>query len=163
MDRVYAPWRSDYLMKGSESSACLFCEVAASEKDRENFVLRRGEHWYIIINTYPYTTGHLMVVCNRHVESMSDLNEAESAELMPLLAGAERALHEAYHPDALNVGANIGRSAGAGILGHLHLHLVPRWHGDTNFFSAVGETRVVSENLNDTYDRVSKALELLGG
>lgn len=160
MKRVYAPWRSEYLMGGGPRSECLFCDLAKPETDDEaNFILRRGEHWYVIINRYPYTTGHVMVVSNRHVERFGDLAAAESAEMMNLTAACERAVVEAYHPDGINVGANLGRSAGAGIAGHLHLHLVPRWNGDTNFMSSIGETRVVSEDLNDTYRRLLTALE----
>lgn len=160
MDRVYAPWRSVYLM-GDAKTSCLFCDFADDSEDRRNLILERGAHWYIVINRYPYTTGHLMVVCNRHVEKFSDLSEAESAEVTKLIARCERAVEHAYGPDGINVGANLGRSAGAGIVGHLHIHVVPRWQGDTNFMSAVGETRVVSEDLADTYDRIKGALEAL--
>jgi ATP adenylyltransferase len=121
-------------------------------------VLERGTAFFIVINRYPYTTGHVMVVCMRHVEKVSDLTEREGSEMVHLLAKCEGALSRAYGPDGINVGANLGRSAGAGIVGHLHMHMVPRWHGDTNFMASVGETRVVSEDLNDTYDRLLKAL-----
>jgi ATP adenylyltransferase len=140
-------------------NGCLFCGFVEEAKDRENFILARGEHWYVIINRYPYTTGHVMVVCNRHVEGFSPLNREEKEEMADLVGWAKAALRSAYSPDGINVGANLGQSAGAGIVGHLHIHLVPRWHGDTNFMSSVGETRVVSEDLNDTYDRVLKAME----
>jgi len=146
-------------MNDKAPEGCLFCELAGGDDDRSAFILERGTHFYIIINRYPYTTGHLMVVCNRHVERLSDLTGEESAELGVLLAKSERALEKAYQPDGINVGANLGRSAGAGIVGHLHMHLVPRWHGDTNFMSSIGETRVVSEDLAATYDRVKAALE----
>jgi len=159
MDRIYAPWRSAYLM-GEPAKGCLFCGFAAAgpEADAANLVLERGRNWFIVINRYPYTTGHVMVVTNRHVEKMSDLNAEEGAEMMTLMARCERAITNAYHPDGINVGANLGRSAGAGIVGHFHMHLVPRWHGDTNFMSTVGETRVVSEDLHDTYQRLRRAL-----
>ncbi len=157
MGRLYAPWRSAYLMS-DKPDGCLFCEFARSTDDRANFILDRGEGWFIVINRFPYTTGHIMVVCDRHVERMSDFSAAEGAEMVRLLARCERAIARAYHPDGVNVGANLGQSAGAGIVGHFHMHLVPRWHGDTNFMSSVGETRVVSEDLNDTYERLHKAL-----
>lgn len=157
MGRLYAPWRSAYLM-GEHSEGCLFCAFAASSDDRGNFILERGRHWFVVINRYPYTTGHVMVVCHRHVEKLSDFDQEEGAELVHTLARCERAIAEAYAPDGVNVGANLGRSAGAGIVGHFHMHLVPRWHGDTNFMSAVGETRIVSEDLNDTYERLRRAL-----
>ena len=160
MKRVYAPWRSEYLMSGGHKEGCLFCDLARPETDDEaNFILRRDEHCYVIINRYPYTTGHVMVVCNRHVERIGDLTGDESREMMGLTAACESALVEAYRPDGINVGANLGRSAGAGIAGHLHMHLVPRWHGDTNFMSSIGETRVVSEDLRDTYERLLAVLK----
>jgi ATP adenylyltransferase len=156
MKRIYAPWRATYLMSGHKSG-CLFCDLArveAAAEDREHYILERGEHCYVIVNRYPYTTGHVMVVCNRHVERMGELRPEESTEMWELMGKCERALDEAYKPDGINIGANLGRSAGAGIVGHLHLHLVPRWHGDTNFMSAVGETRVISEDLGETYQRL---------
>lgn len=157
MGRLYAPWRSAYLMS-EHGDGCLFCEFAAASGDRENLVLERGHGWFVVINRYPYTTGHVMVVCNRHVDRISDFDAGEGAELVRLLARCERAIAKAYAPDGVNVGANLGRSAGAGIAGHFHMHLVPRWQGDTNFMSSVGETRVVSEDLNDTYTRLLAAL-----
>lgn len=158
MGRVYAPWRSVYLM-GEPAHGCLFCNFAADpSNDRANFVLERGRDWFVVINRYPYTTGHIMVVTRRHVEKVSDLEGGEGAEMVHLLARCEGAIARTYGPDGINVGANLGRSAGAGIVGHFHMHMVPRWHGDTNFMSAVGETRVVSEDLNDTYDRLLRAL-----
>ena len=158
MGRLYAPWRSVYLM-GEPVNGCLFCNFAADPaQDRANLVLERGRDWFIVINRYPYTTGHIMVVTQRHVEKMTDLGAGQGGEMVELLARCERALTRAYHPDGINIGANLGRSAGAGIVGHFHMHMVPRWHGDTNFMSAVGETRVVSEDLNDTYDRLQRAL-----
>jgi len=158
MKHIYAPWRSVYLM-GEKKTECLFCDLAAAgTDDAANLILDRGREWYIIVNRYPYTTGHVMVVCNRHVENMAELTASEGAELIELMARCERALQGGYHPDGINVGANLGQSAGAGIVGHFHMHLVPRWHGDTNFMSTVGETRVVSEDLNDTYQRLRETL-----
>jgi ATP adenylyltransferase len=155
LKRIYAPWRVTYLM-GEHKSECLFCELvnASPESDAENYILERGRLWYVIVNRYPYTTGHMMVVCNRHVENVAKLTDEEGSELIALMGKTESVLRETYHPDGINVGANLGRSAGAGIVGHLHVHLVPRWHGDTNFMSSIGETRVVSEDLGDTYRRL---------
>jgi ATP adenylyltransferase len=144
---------------GEPAQGCLFCNFAADpSQDRANFVLERGRDWFIVINRYPYTTGHLMVVSMRHVEKVSELAADAGAEMVQLLARCESAITRAYGPDGINVGANLGRSAGAGIVGHFHMHMVPRWHGDTNFMSSVGETRVVSEDLNDTYERLLRAL-----
>jgi ATP adenylyltransferase len=142
-----------------KTEGCLFCRIAASpSEDRANFVLDRGHGWFVVINRYPYTTGHVMVVCNRHIERVSDLTPDEGPEMVRLIARFERAIARAYEPDGVNIGANLGHSAGAGIVGHFHMHLVPRWRGDTNFMSSIGETRVVSEDLNDTYDRLVAAL-----
>ncbi len=141
-------------MNSERNGECLFCRLPAEGNDEKNWILHRGEHCFVIVNTYPYANGHIMVVCNRHVERFADLSTEESAELMDLVTRCEKALFESYKPGGINVGANLGRSAGAGILGHLHVHLVPRWHGDTNFMTAVGETRVVSEDLADTFKRL---------
>lgn len=153
MKRIYAPWRSDYLRQ-DKSDGCLFCDLAAAAAAESNRIIHRGEHCYVVVNAYPYSTGHVMVVCNRHVERFGDLDEKEMAELMQFVSECEAAIMDAYKPGGINVGANLGRSAGAGIVGHLHVHLVPRWHGDTNFMTSIGETRVVSEDLGDTYTRL---------
>lgn len=160
MKRVYAPWRSVYLMDESvRTEGCLFCGIEVDPgNDRENFVIERGTHWYTIINRYPYTTGHIMVVCRRHAENFGELSAAERCELVDSIARGEQAVRTAYSPDGINVGANLGRSAGAGIVGHLHVHIVPRWHGDTNFMSTVGDTRVVSEDLAATCKKIRRAL-----
>jgi ATP adenylyltransferase len=145
---------------GEPVQGCLFCNMAAAGpgEDRANFVLERGREWFVVINRYPYTTGHLMVVSRRHIEKVGDFQGDEGAEMVQLLARWESAIKRAYGPDGINLGANLGRSAGAGIVGHFHMHMVPRWHGDTNFMSTVGETRVVSEDLGETYDRLLRAL-----
>lgn len=158
MKRIYAPWRSIYLQR-EQKDGCLFCSILKNEEDQKNRVLYRGEYHYVIINAFPYSNGHVMVVCNRHVEHFSDLSRDESAELAGLVARCEKALLDAYKPGGINVGANLGRSAGAGIVGHLHIHLVPRWHGDTNFMTTVGETRVISEDLLDTYRKLKTRFE----
>jgi ATP adenylyltransferase len=151
--RIYAPWRAVYLnSEGSEQ--CLFCEMPGRGDDEKDRILYRGAHCFVVVNIYPYSSGHIMVVCNRHVERFGDLSDEERMEVMSLIARGEEAIHEEYQPGGINVGVNLGRSAGAGILGHLHIHLVPRWHGDTNFMTSVGETRVISEDLADTYRRL---------
>jgi ATP adenylyltransferase len=143
-------------LRSERTGKCLFCTIVEEKEDRKRFVLHRGRHWYVVLNTYPYNSGHLMVVCNRHVESLTELESDEARELTELLARSEEALRKSYRPDGINVGANLGRSAGAGIEGHLHVHLVPRWHGDTNFMTSIGETRVVSEDLNEAYRRLAE-------
>jgi ATP adenylyltransferase len=138
---------------------CLFCILPQEEDDEKNLILYRGEHCFVIINAYPYTNGHVMVVCNRHVDHVSELSVDESAEVMVLVSRCERAILDVYKPGGINVGANLGATAGAGIPGHLHVHLVPRWHGDTSFMTSVGETRVISEDLGDTYKRFKPYFE----
>lgn len=160
MDHLYAPWRAVYLMDFDKTDdGCLFCNILAGGDDRENLVLERSDLWYLMINRFPYTTGHLMIVCNRHIEWFGELTAEENGAMTDMLVRTEKALVNAYKPHAVNVGVNIGRDAGAGVEGHLHIHLVPRWQGDTNFMTAVGKTRVLSEALEDTYDRLKKALE----
>jgi ATP adenylyltransferase len=156
--RIYAPWRSIYL-QSAERRDCLFCEIRGSSEDAKHRVLHRGTHHFVVVNAYPYSNGHVMIVCNRHVEHFSDLSAEEGSELAELLRRCEKALLDAYSPGGINVGANLGRSAGAGVVGHLHVHLVPRWHGDTNFMTTVGETRVVSEDLLETYRKLKGRFE----
>jgi ATP adenylyltransferase len=148
--RIYAPWRVVYL-KSEKPDECLFCRILRESDDEANWIVHRGEYAFIVVNIYPYTNGHVMIVSNRHVENLNELNEQESNDMMRLLARCEKAIIDAYHPHGINLGANLGRSAGAGIPEHLHLHIVPRWLGDTNFMTAIGETRVISEDLIDTY------------
>jgi ATP adenylyltransferase len=137
---------------------CLFCELKDVVPVRDNLVIYQGTHWYVVLNKYPYTNGHLMVVCKRHLESFSLLNPAENEELFELLPRAEEAIRQTYHPHGINVGANLGHSAGAGIEGHLHIHFVPRWFGDSNFMTSVHGTRVLSEDLDNTYRNLKKAI-----
>ncbi len=142
-------------MNMEKSDGCLFCDILGQDDDRANWILYRGEHCFVVVNTYPYSNGHIMVVCNRHAEKLGDLSQAEATEFTGVIATSEHAILDAYKPDGINMGANIGRSAGAGILGHLHMHLVPRWQGDTNFITSIAETRVISEDLVDTYERLA--------
>lgn len=138
-----------------QKEGCLFCSLQNDEDDRKVGILYRGEHWFIIMNLFPYTNGHIMVVASRHIDGISQIKEEEGKELIELLALSEKAIDSAYNPDALNIGVNRGVSAGAGVVGHLHFHLVPRWNGDTNFMTALAETRVVSEDIGDSYDRLA--------
>lgn len=156
MDRLWTPWRYQYVSTESPAE-CVFCELLSQppEEDAENLILSRRPRLFLILNKYPYTAGHLMVVVNRHVP---DLQSAELEELSELTAAAremEGVLRQVYSPDGFNIGFNIGKSAGAGVAGHLHLHVVPRWTGDSNFVSVVGETRVIPEDLASTYDRLA--------
>jgi ATP adenylyltransferase len=142
-----------------ESSGCIFCN--ASDPARDELVLVRGRLAYVILNLYPYNNGHLMVVPNRHVPNLASLTADEQGELMQLTRRAEIALNEAYSPHGLNVGINLGRPAGAGVADHLHVHLVPRWNGDTNFMTVVGNVRVVPEDLQATRAKLAPIFERL--
>jgi ATP adenylyltransferase len=155
MQRLYTPWRLEYLKSHRDDASCLFCDVAGARKDKDNLVLYRGSTSFVIINLYPYSTGHLMVVPNRHLGRLTAATAAERGELMDTLALCERILMESYSPDGMNMGLNLGRAAGAGILGHLHFHLVPRWSGDTNFTTAIGNTRIIPETPDQTYARLA--------
>ena len=138
-------------------TACIFCD--ASAHPGAELVLYRGRHGFVILNLYPYNNGHLMVVPNRHLNTLTALTPDEQAELMAMARWSEMALTEAYHPQGLNVGINLGKAAGAGIENHLHLHVVPRWAGDTNFMTAIGETRVLPEELAQTAARLKPIFE----
>ena len=142
-------------------AGCIFCEAAAADGKDAALVLRRGRLAYVILNRYPYNNGHLMVVINRHVASLQAATREELAELMTLTRHAEIALTEGYNPQGINVGINLGRPAGAGVVDHLHVHLVPRWNGDTSFISIVGNVRVLPEELGQTADRLRPLFERL--
>jgi ATP adenylyltransferase len=161
MDRLWAPWRLSYVTAApAPSTECIFCDACAGH-DNPDLLLLRGEHSYVILNLYPYNNGHLMVVPRRHLSTLEALTPAEQTELMALSRLSEIALNEAYRPHGINVGINLGKAAGAGIENHLHIHLVPRWSGDTNFMTAVGETRVLPEELTATAARLRPIFEKL--
>ena len=143
---------------GGPEAACVFCSVLTAGDDRGSLILQRGTLAFLILNAFPYASGHLMAVVTRHVGSIETATADELAEAMALIQKGTRALDAAYHPDGFNVGLNQGRVAGAGVLGHLHIHLVPRWNGDTNFMPVIGETKVLPESLETTYDRLAAAL-----
>jgi len=156
MDRLWSPWRLQYVTSTGEPRGCVFCEAQASA-DAAGLVLHRGRACYVILNLYPYNSGHLMVVPNRHIATLASTSAEERCELMDLTRLAELALAGAYRPQGLNVGMNLGRPAGAGIEDHLHIHVVPRWSGDTNFMTVVGEVRVLPEDVAETARRLREA------
>jgi ATP adenylyltransferase len=143
---------------GGPEAACVFCAALTAGDDRRSLILHRGAGAFLILNAFPYASGHLMAVVTRHVGSLGAATPEELAEAMTLIRRGTLALSAAYHPDGFNVGLNEGRVAGAGVLGHLHIHLVPRWTGDTNFMPVIGDTRVLPEALETTYDRLTAAL-----
>ncbi len=158
MDYLWSPWRYRYLAEAPRPEGCIFCAMAADPaRDEETLIVYRGAHNFVVLNRFPYTSGHLMVVPYRHVPDLSSLDEAAATELMALARAAERHLREVYRPDGLNLGMNIGESAGAGIAGHVHMHVLPRWTGDANFMTTVGETRVLPEELSVTWSRLKEA------
>ncbi len=146
-----------------DAQACIFCEAVARPLDEASLVVFRGTTCFVILNLYPYNNGHLMVVPHRHIGTLAAASEAELTELMQLTRRSEIALTEVYQPHGLNVGINLGRPAGAGVLDHIHVHVVPRWNGDTNFMSVVGQVRVLPEELSQTADRLRPVFSRLGG
>jgi ATP adenylyltransferase len=163
MDFLWTPWRYQYLVASEKLDECIFCAAARGRNDQASLVAHRGEHNFVILNRYPYTNGHLMIVPYRHVATLEDLDDAALAELILLARSAERHLTELYHPNGLNLGINVGKAAGAGIAGHLHMHALPRWIGDANFMTVVGETRVLPEDLDVTWRRLSEAFGKAAG
>lgn len=157
-DRLWAPWRYDYVTSpGSRKKECVFCGIGESDSsmDRENLVLHRGKHAFVVLNRYPYINGHLMIVPFRHVGDISSLSRDERNEVMDLVVLGEEALKTGMNCQGMNGGWNIGSAGGAGIPGHLHMHMLPRWNGDTNFMSTVGAVRVVSQSLEKAYEQLT--------
>ena len=150
LERLWAGWRAEYVASAGQEEGCVLCRVLAEE----SHVVWRGERCGAVLNAFPYTSGHLMVLPLRHVAELEEVAGEEAAELWTGVADAVRALKAAYEPHGINVGANLGRVAGAGVTGHFHVHVLPRWDGDTNFMTAVTETRVVPESLPATYDKL---------
>jgi ATP adenylyltransferase len=157
MDRLWSPWRFEYVRQldsARPDGGCVFCALRTESDDRANLVLYRGANAFLLLNLYPYTAGHLLVAANRHIPFLRDARPEELHEFLELAQRAEAALAAAYRPDGFNIGFNLGQAAGAGIADHLHMHILPRWTGDANFVSVVGETRVLPEALSSTYDRL---------
>lgn len=158
MDRLWSPWRYEYIASGSAVSAsngCVFCRLRDDPgKDEANFVIHRASHSFIVLNIYPYISGHLLLVPYEHVGELDAAAKATTDELMDLTKRCQTALREAYQPTGFNIGMNLGRSAGAGIVDHIHIHILPRWTGDTNFATTVSNTRVIPEDLATTYQKL---------
>lgn len=157
MDYLWTPWRYRYVAKASPSDECIFCAKAAANDDAANLIVYRGELNFVLLNLFPYTTGHLMIAPYDHVSTLGGAREEAITEMMLLARRAERCLTAVYKPQGLNVGMNLGECAGAGIAGHIHMHVLPRWTGDSSFMTTVGETRVLPEDLSVTYDRLVRA------
>jgi ATP adenylyltransferase len=151
---LWAPWRMAYI-GGSRSDGCLFCEKAREEADRANLILRRGPLTYVVMNLYPYNNGHLMIVPYRHCAELGQLSPEESLEIMQTTQCCIQVLQEAFHAEGFNIGCNLGKAAGAGIADHVHLHVVPRWVGDTNFMPVLADIKVMPDHLEASYDRLA--------
>lgn len=161
MERLWSPWRERYIASGvdSQGDGCIFCLIANDpENDRANFVLHRAQHAYVLLNLYPYITGHLLIVPYLHTGEFDSVPKEITDELMDLAKRGQAALREVYSPAGFNLGMNLGAAAGAGVPDHMHIHLLPRWSGDTNFMTTVGDTRVLPENLETTYSKLQAKL-----
>jgi len=161
MDYLWTPWRYAYITTAATKdnvSECIFCELPKLA-DPEAKIVHRGKHCFVILNSFPYTSGHVMIVPFAHLDELSKLPEPAAHEMMTLSQRLERVLRQVYSPDGINVGMNIGRAAGAGVAGHVHMHVLPRWVGDTNFMTVTGETRVLPETLEVTYERIRAVLD----
>ena len=157
MDYLWTPWRYAYVTGADRQPACIFCE-APKLTDEQARIVHRGTHCFIILNTYPYTNGHVMIVPYAHLDELSKLPAEAAEEMMSLTQRMEIVLRSLYHPDGINLGMNIGKAAGAGVAGHIHMHILPRWIADANFASVIGETRVLPEALETTWLRIRAAL-----
>jgi ATP adenylyltransferase len=159
LDRLWSPWRSEYIAAGSsadsEGRGCVLCEIHRDpSNDESNFVLHRAQYSFVVLNIHPYISGHLLIVPYEHIADLDATPRETSNELMDLTKRSQTALREAYKPAGFNVGMNLGAVAGAGIVDHIHIHILPRWTGDTNFMSTVGQTRVIPEELGTTYHKL---------
>jgi ATP adenylyltransferase len=157
MDLLWSPWRYRYVTKTEPGAPCIFCAAVREQKDTEHYILHRGRHNFVLLNLYPYTTGHLMIAPYGHTATLEELAEDTLIELMQLTRDASHHLRVVYRPQGMNIGMNIGECAGAGVAGHVHMHVLPRWPADSNFMTTVGETRVLPEDLRVTYDKLLRA------
>lgn len=154
---IWAPWRLKYITKViGRTKGCVFCAINKSTEDKKNFVFCRTPHCFAVLNIYPYNNGHIMVLPHRHVKDLRQLTALETHDLFALLNDCTDLLDEVLHPDGYNIGMNIGRAAGAGFPGHVHIHIVPRWNGDVNFMPVLGKTKVISQSMQALYDQLIK-------
>jgi ATP adenylyltransferase len=160
MDYLWTPWRYQYMAQAAQGNQpdCFFCDSVKLNRDEETLIVYRGKQAFAILNRFPYTSGHVMIVPYTHIAELNLCEPGTLPEIMELAQKVETAFHTLYKPDGMNLGMNLGRAAGAGVAGHLHLHVLPRWFGDTNFMTVTGETRVQPEDLKTTYERLKKAL-----
>jgi ATP adenylyltransferase len=161
MKRLWSPWRMQYILQADKGKGCILCDKPAEKRDKENYILFRGKSNFIILNAYPYAPGHLMIAPYRHIGNVTDANAKEAKEHVELIQLCIAALTKAVNAESFNIGMNIGRVAGAGVVGHIHTHIVPRWNGDNNFMAVIGNARVLSDGLDETYKKLKAALDLL--
>ena len=160
MKRIVSPWRMKYINGSNATPGCIFCNLSeGTHEDRERLIVQRGKLAFVMLNRYPYTSGHLMVAPYAHLNSIELLDAATQGEMMALISRAVEVLREVYHPEGFNIGANLGCAAGAGFAGHIHFHIVPRWGGDTNFMTTLGDVRVLPEDLETTWQRICEDWE----
>ena len=157
MDTLFAPWRIEYI-KMEKQEGCIFCNLPRENEDEENLILHRGKHAFVIMNNYPYNPGHVMVAPFRHVGSWEELSDEEFVEMHHLVSLMIKAIRHAMNPHGFNIGVNLGRVAGAGIEDHVHVHIVPRWNGDTNFMPVIADTKVIPQAIRDTYRELKRAI-----
>ena len=153
MEHLWAPWRIEYIKKADEPG-CIFCNKAAENNDAANLILCRGQHSFVIMNSYPYNPGHLMVAPYRHIANLEELTEEERREHFEIVSRSVKVLRQVFNPGGFNIGINLGKAAGAGIDDHVHTHIVPRWQGDTNFMAVLSDVKVLPEALADTYQKL---------
>lgn len=159
MDYLWTPWRYAYIATAGKVAGCIFCELPKEGDDAKVGIVHRGQHCFVILNSFPYTPGHVMIVPFQHLDELQKLPVAAAHEMIDLAQKIERVLRDLYTPDGVNVGMNIGRAAGAGVAGHIHMHALPRWVGDTNFMTTVSEARILPETLEMTYQRIKGAMQ----
>jgi ATP adenylyltransferase len=161
MKHLWTPWRSTYVNASGREAGCIFCAAAAGSQDNETLVVHRAQHSFVILNRYPYTSGHIMIAPYDHVASLNAASAVTIAEISELMRRAEIVISEAYRPDGINLGMNLGRAAGAGIAEHIHMHMLPRWSGDANFMTSVAGTRIIPESLDETYSKIKLGFDRL--
>ncbi|HME31703.1 MAG TPA: HIT domain-containing protein [Terriglobales bacterium] len=154
MDYLWTPWRYTYLASAGKAPSCIFCDLQRSADDRKALIVHRAKYNFIILNAYPYTSGHSMVVPYEHIGRLHELPQGAASEMMELVQRMETVLYEVYQCDGVNLGMNVGKAAGAGVAGHIHMHVLPRWIADSNFMTVIGEARVLPELLEETYQRL---------
>jgi ATP adenylyltransferase len=158
MDYLWTPWRYAYVSSTEKTAGCVFCDAPKEKDDAKVLIVHRGQYCFVILNAYPYTPGHVMIVPYQHLDELQKLPVEAAQEMMALSQRMETVLRELYRPDGINLGMNIGKAAGAGIAGHIHMHVLPRWVADANFVSVVGETRILPETLDVTWRRMREAI-----